>query len=272
MRADAPAWPPKAAAIRHQRRQALGSCIHRGGETRWAGADDNDVIDLVRVDRFDEPDAAGEFDIARIAQQLSIGTKNDRQFASVDMKAIDQGLRTRIGLWVEPLMRVPVAGKKALEAQNIGMIRAADDHRPAGTPIEKADTAQDQGAHDAFAQLGLFDQQIAQPARRNDECLGGLLGIGIDQGRAARKLCELAHERARTVRYDELGMSRHSAVSDLGPPCQDSESAWRDFAGRGDAIAHRVGFELTEPPQPTDLRRLQRGEYLIASGFDKRMS
>src|SRR5215472_7993787 len=97
------------AAIQHQRRQALGSCIHRGGETRWAGADDNDVIDLVRVDRFDEPDAAGEFDIARIAQQLSIGTKNDRQFASVDMKAIDQGLRTRIGLWVEPLMRVPVA-------------------------------------------------------------------------------------------------------------------------------------------------------------------
>jgi hypothetical protein len=127
------------------------------------------------------------------------------------------GLRTRIGLWVEPLMRVPVAGKETFEAQNIGMIRAADDHGPAGTPIEKADTAKDQGAHDAFAQLGLFHQKIAQPARRDDECLGGLLGIGIDQGRAARQSCEFAHERARTVRYDELGMSRHSAVSDLRP-------------------------------------------------------
>ena len=73
------------------------------------------------------------------------------------MKALDQGLRTRIGLWVEPLMRVPVAGKETFEAQNIGMIRAADDHRPAGTPIEKADTAKDQGAHDAFPMSGCRD-------------------------------------------------------------------------------------------------------------------
>jgi hypothetical protein len=48
-----------------------------------------------------------------------------------------------------------------------------------------------------------------------------------------------------------------------------TKSAWRDFAGRDDTIARRMGFELTEPPQPTDLRRLQRGEYLIASGFDE---
>jgi len=100
-------------------------------------------------------------------------------------KALDQGLRTGIGLWVEPLMRVPIAGKETFEAQNIGMIRAADDHRPAGTRIEKANTAQDQGAHDALAQLGLFHEEIAQPARRNDECLDCFLGIGIDQGRAA---------------------------------------------------------------------------------------
>ena len=74
------------------------------------------------------------------------------------------------------------------------------------------------------------------------------------------------------MRYDELGMSRHSAVSDLDPSCQNHKSAWCDFAGRDDAIAHRIGFELTEPPQPTDLRRLQRGEDLIASGFAERTS
>jgi hypothetical protein len=64
-------------------------------------------------------------------------------------------------------------------------------------------------------------------------------------------------------------MSRHCAVSDLGPACQNHKSAWRDFAGRDDAIAPRIGFELTEPPQPTDLRRLQQGENLIPSGFDE---
>jgi hypothetical protein len=123
------------------------------------------------------------------------------------MKALDQGLCTRIGLWIQSLMRMPVAGKETFEAQNIGMIRAADDHGPAGPHLEKGDTAKDQGAHDAFAQLGLFHQEIAEPARRNKEGLDGLLGVGIDQGRPARKLCKLAHERARTMRYDELGVS-----------------------------------------------------------------
>jgi hypothetical protein len=75
--------------------------------------------------------------------------------------------------------------------------------------------------------------------------------MGIDQGWPARKLCKLAHERAWTVGYDELGMSRGCAVSYLDPACQNDKSAWRDFAGREDAIARRIGFELTEPPQPT---------------------
>src|ERR1700752_1669405 len=70
------------------------------------------------------------------------------------MKALDQRLCAWIGLWVEPLMRVPVAGKETFEAQNIGMIGATGDHRPAGTPIEKADTAKDQGAHDVLCPNG----------------------------------------------------------------------------------------------------------------------
>jgi hypothetical protein len=85
-------------------------------------------------------------------------------------------------------------------------------------------------------------------------------------------LCEFAHERSLTVLYDELGMSRHSAVSDLDAACQYDKSARRDFAGRDDAVARGIGFELAEPPQPTDLRRFQHGEHLIASGFDQRMS
>ena len=207
----------KGAAIQHEHREPLGSCIDRSGKTRRSRADNDHVINLVRVDRSDEPDTAGELDVAGIAQQLSIGTENDRQFPSVDMKALDQRLCTWIGLWIQSLVRMPIAGKEIFEAQNIGVIRAADDHRPAGSHIEKGDTAEDQGAHDAFAELGLFHQQIAQPAWRNEEGLDRLLRVGIDQGRAARKLCKLAHKRARTVRYDELGMARHSALSDLDP-------------------------------------------------------
>ena len=78
---------------------------------------------------------------------------------------------------------MPVAPEETFEAQNISVIRSADDHRPAGSRIEKGDTAENQGPHDAFAELGLFHQEIAEPARRNEEGLDGLLGVGIDQGR-----------------------------------------------------------------------------------------
>ena len=100
------------------------------------------------------------------------------------MKALDQGLRARIGLWIEALMRMPVAGQEAFETKNIAVIGAADDDRAAGAGLEQADPAQDQGAHDALAELGLFDQQIAQPARRNDDRLDRFRGNGVDQGRA----------------------------------------------------------------------------------------
>ena len=126
----------------------------------------------------------GEFDLARVAQQPYVGTQNDRQFASVDAEAVDQGLRAGIGLWVEPLVWMPVAGEEPFEAQNITIIGAADDDRAAGAERQQADAAQDQGAHDALAELRLFHHQIAQPPRRNDDRLCRFRGNGVDQGRA----------------------------------------------------------------------------------------
>jgi hypothetical protein len=52
-------------------------------------------------------------------------------------------LRTQIGLWVQWVVRMPVAGQATLKAQNIGVIRASDDHGSAGSHIEKADTVED---------------------------------------------------------------------------------------------------------------------------------
>jgi hypothetical protein len=45
---------------------------------------------------------------------------------------------------------------------------------------------QDQSTHDAFAQLGLFHQESAQPARRNEEGLDRPPGVSIYQRRVAR--------------------------------------------------------------------------------------
>ena len=63
-------------------------------------------------------------------------------------------------------------------------------------------------------------------------------------------------------------MSQRSALHDIDMARQDDERAWRDFAGCDDALACRIGFAFTEPRQPIDLRRLQHGKHLTASGFD----
>jgi hypothetical protein len=64
-------------------------------------------------------------------------------------------------------------------------------------------------------------------------------------------------------------MSQTSALHDIDPACQNDDCAGRDLTGRDDAFARRIGFELTEPPQPTDLGRLQHREHLIAAGFNQ---
>ena len=73
------------------------------------------------------------------------------------------------------------------------------------------------------------------------------------------------------MRHDKLGMCQPSVLHNIDLACQNYECAGRDFTGRDDTFARRIGFELTEPPQPTDLRRVQHGEHLITPGFDQRV-
>src|SRR5207253_8554541 len=132
----------------------------RGGKTRRSGADDDHVVNLVRIDRSDEANAPGKLDLARIAQQFSVGTDDDRQFAGRDVEALDQRLSTRIGLRVQKLVRMPVSGKESFEPQHVAVVGAADDYRPACTRLDQANAAQNKGAHDALAQSGLSHQKL----------------------------------------------------------------------------------------------------------------
>jgi hypothetical protein len=152
------------------------------------------------------------------------------------VKPLNQGLRTGIDLWVEALMRMPVAGQKAFETKNIAIIGAADDYWAAGAGLEQANPAQNQGTHDVLAELGLFDHQIAQPPRRDDERLDRLSGDSVNQRRAAGQLRQLTHERSRTMRNDQLRMSFPAALRDIDPAFLNDERAWRDLAGCGHTL------------------------------------
>jgi hypothetical protein len=78
---------------------------------------------------------------------------------------------------------MPVAGEETSEAQNIGMIGAADDHRPPA-PVSRRLTRRRIKARMMRSPSSASPPEIAESARRDDECLDCFLGIGIHQGRA----------------------------------------------------------------------------------------
>ena len=145
-------------AVEHQSGEPFRAGINRSRQARRPGANDDDVIDAIGIDRPDQADTPGKLVFAGIAQQLAARAQNNRQLTGVDLEALDQRFCLRIGLRAQRLMRMAIAAEKVFQPQHIAALGPADDHRAAGTDLEQADTAQDQGAHDPLAELRLGDQ------------------------------------------------------------------------------------------------------------------
>jgi hypothetical protein len=84
-------------AVEYEHRESFRTCIDGSSETGGPGTHDDDVVEAVRIDRSQRADAAGELGFGRTAQELSAGTKHDRQLTGVDMEALNQCLGIRIG-------------------------------------------------------------------------------------------------------------------------------------------------------------------------------
>ena len=94
------------------------------------------------------------------------------------------------------MVRLAVARQEILQPRHVAERDRADQHRAAGAALDQADPAQDQRAHDAFAEIGLGHQQRAQLIRRNQQRFDIALGMAVDQRDAAGKLADLGHETA----------------------------------------------------------------------------
>jgi hypothetical protein len=81
--------------------QLFGRGINRCGQARWSRPDNGHVIETIRSDRPYEAEAARQFALAGIAQQLSAGTQYDRQLSGIDVEAFDQYLCRWVGLGME---------------------------------------------------------------------------------------------------------------------------------------------------------------------------
>ena len=192
-----------------------------------------------------------------MTQQLSTRAQHDRQFRRLDAEALDQSPRAGIAARIEHLVRLSIALQESGQPKHITVAGAADDQRTRDAALNQTDAAQDQRAHDALAELGLRDENVAQPGGRDDERFDRLHGARV-------------HQRPRTVGDDRLFAPECVVLRDRDLAVQDHEHAGADVAGRDQLVVCLIGAEFAEPLQAADLGRLERREHLIEAGLDDR--
>jgi hypothetical protein len=128
-------------------------------------------------------------------------------------------------------MRVAVAREKTLQAHHVRAQRRADEDRAAGAVLDQGDPAQDERAHDAFADLGFGDDEAAQPLGGNEKRLDVGLCARVDERGAARQLSDFGKELARSLLDDRDHMAQAVPGADGDNARNEHEHAGARFAG-----------------------------------------
>jgi hypothetical protein len=246
--------------------EALGSGIDRGGEAGRPAADDRHVVELLPRCRPHHAEPMGEIMLRRIAEDRAIGRDDERQLIGIGFVAREQRRRFRVRVGIEHLMRLAVAGQEIVEAQEVSVVGRADQDRPADGGLgDQIDSAQDQRAGDALAELGLGDEHGAEPVGRDEDDLDLALGTAVDKGVLARQLPDLGEELAGAL-VDQLGdMAEPVMLRDRDLAGEDDEHARAGLAGLEQRLAIGVAADLAETAQAVDLLRRQLGESLLIS-------
>ena len=196
---------------------------------------------MVRVQRRQQAQAAGQRTVRRVSQHAAVGTHNKRQILRASVFVAQQLGAMRIGIWIDRGMRMSVAGQETLQAQHVGVFRRAHENGSAAGAFDQGNAAQDQRAHDAFADFGLADQQGAQLLRPQQQRAHIGARDVVHQRRAAAQLRNLAHETARAVCGDKDRFAQRVAADDVHRALQQDEHARRgnarfqQFVARGES-------------------------------------
>src|SRR5262249_50526307 len=146
---------PECAAIERQYRKSLGTAIDSRSEPGGPGAYDDNIKQMIGIDRPDKAEAASKVGLARIVQKVSIRTQHYWQLAGVEMKAIDYCSCLRIHSRIEFLMGMTVATEKTGEPKHVPVSRVTNDDWSARTILKQADSPKNERPHDTLAEFCL---------------------------------------------------------------------------------------------------------------------
>ncbi len=167
---------------------------------------------------------------------------------------------------VEHPVRNGVAHQEVLQTHQARVTGRSDQHRSASPGLDQSDPAQDQGPHDALAELSLGDHQPAQAGRGDDQGFELGFGADVDEGGAARKLAHFGDEVPLAIGPDQLVVPEAVAARHVDPALQHHRHAESRLAGPDQIVARGVAADLPEPAQPIDLEVGQREVHLLPPG------
>ncbi len=201
----------------------------------------------------------------------SVGTENDRQFASVDVKALDQAFARTDRSSGRAAGADGRCGSESLRAAAHRRDRRGRRSPGPPTPVSSRPTRR------RIRARMMRSPSSASSTSRSRSRRGGMTSASTASV-ASASTRDGRPESCASSPMNEPGpcvtigsdCPMRSVLRDVDLAAQDDESARRDLAGRDHAFARRIGSALAEARQPLDLRRLQHRKHLLASGFDQR--
>ena len=250
----------RGARIGHQNGQAFRGRIYRGCQAGGAGADDGDIEHMIRVQRRQQAQAARERGVGWIAQHAAIRADHKRKIGRAGVFVADQFGAVGVGGGIDGGVGMAVAGQETLQAQHVGVIGRAHQHRAAAGAFDQRDAAQDEGAHDALADFGLADQQGAQWFRRQQQGLHIGDCHAVHERGPAGQLRGLAQEFAGAMGDDGHRLAARVVAGDIHGAIQHDEHAGRVGAGGDQMLAGGETNRLAETADARDIGGRERGE------------
>src|ERR1700730_2176512 len=128
-------------------------------------------------------------------------------------------------------MRIAVAGEETLQAYHVGAGFRTDQYWATCPRFYQSDTAQDECADHALAELGLSNQQRPQALGRNENRFYVRLGNTVDQRRLAGQLSDFSEKLAGSLLDDGNDAPEPVAPVDGNNAGHDDEHAGTRLAG-----------------------------------------
>ena len=251
-------------AVENDHVQAFRGCVHRGCEPGRTGADDGNVEELVVHRRIEDSEAAGQRVFGRIAQHRTVGADHEHVGRG---RAVLLEQRGAVVQGVDDMMGMRVAAQEILQAQQVGRLRRSDQHRPAGAGFEQRDPAQDQRAHDAFAQVRFGDDQGAQLFRRYEQRLDVFFRIRIDQPGLSGELSHFTREIAGSQACNRNHVAQAVTLADGDRTLHHDEHARTGFSRPVETCATLEAAHHAETADAGDLRLGQHRKHLVATWY-----